>query len=91
MTQPLLLHPREKTLLRTIVVGAGEAGLALARDLHRVTHARVRWEGADQGALTPVVPPVHFGFGSTPRTPSLVRITTLIRHTAAAPRLASET
>jgi FlaA1/EpsC-like NDP-sugar epimerase len=37
MTQPLLLHPREKTLLRTIVVGAGEAGLALARDLHRVT------------------------------------------------------
>jgi hypothetical protein len=26
-----------------------------------------------------VHPPVHFGFGSTPTAPSLVRITTLIR------------
>jgi FlaA1/EpsC-like NDP-sugar epimerase len=37
MTQPLLLQHSDKSLLRTIVVGAGEAGVALARDLHRVS------------------------------------------------------
>jgi FlaA1/EpsC-like NDP-sugar epimerase len=37
MSQPLLLHPRQTNLVRAIVVGAGEAGLALARDLHRVS------------------------------------------------------
>jgi len=37
MTQPVPLRQNEKNLLRTIVVGAGEAGLALARDLHRVS------------------------------------------------------
>jgi FlaA1/EpsC-like NDP-sugar epimerase len=37
MTQPVLLRQRDKSLLRTIVIGAGEAGLALARDLHRVS------------------------------------------------------
>ncbi|MDD7963966.1 hypothetical protein [Actinomycetospora lemnae] len=71
--------------------GGGRREFYGARDLHRVTDASVRWEGADQGALTPVSPPVRFGFGSTPRTPSLVRITTLIRHTADGARLASET
>jgi hypothetical protein len=49
-----------------------------ARDLHRITGARVGWDGADQGGLTPVDPPVRFGFGSTPRAPSLVRVVTLI-------------
>jgi FlaA1/EpsC-like NDP-sugar epimerase len=37
MTQPVLLRQHHQTLLRAIVVGAGEAGLALARDLHRVS------------------------------------------------------
>jgi hypothetical protein len=50
-----------------------------ALDLHRITAATVRWDGADQGGLAPVDPPVRFGFGSTPRTPSLVRIVTLVR------------
>jgi hypothetical protein len=49
-----------------------------ALDLHRLTAAVVRWEGEDQGPLTPVRPPVTFGFGSTPTAPSLVRITTLV-------------
>ncbi|GAA4920158.1 hypothetical protein EV188_10290 [Actinomycetospora succinea] len=71
--------------------GGGRREYYGARDLHRVADARVRWEGVDQGALTAVDPPVHFGFGSTPRTPSLVRITTLIRHDTAARRLASGT
>lgn len=68
--------------VRTVgTAGGGRREYYGARDLHRVTGARVRWEGVDQGPLAPVAPPVHFGFGSTPRTPSLVRITTLIRHT----------
>jgi hypothetical protein len=70
--------------------GGGRREYYGARDLHRVVDARVRWEGEDQGELTPVDPPVRFGFGSTPRAPSLVRITTLIRHTAERSRLASE-
>lgn len=71
--------------------GGGRREYYGARDLHRITDARVRWEGVDQGALAPVRPPVGFGFGSTPSTPSLVRITTLIRHTSDRARLASET
>jgi hypothetical protein len=67
--------------VRTVgTAGGGRREYYGARDLHRVTEAHVRWEGEDQGALAPVAPPVRFGFGSTPRTPSLVRITTLIRH-----------
>jgi hypothetical protein len=53
------------------------AAVDVALDLHGLTAARVRWEGADQGALAPVTPPVRFGFGSTPRSPSLTRIVTL--------------
>jgi FlaA1/EpsC-like NDP-sugar epimerase len=37
MTQPLLLQAQDRDQLRTLVVGAGEAGLALARDLRRVS------------------------------------------------------
>lgn len=50
-----------------------------ARDMHRIVAASVAWDGVDQGALTPVDPPVRFGFGSTPAGPSVVRVTTLIR------------
>jgi hypothetical protein len=59
--------------------GQGRREYYAARDLHRITGARITWDGADQGGLTPVDPPVRFGFGSTPRAPSLVRVTTLVR------------
>ncbi|MEV6837780.1 hypothetical protein AB0N17_25280 [Streptomyces sp. NPDC051133] len=49
-----------------------------ARDLHRVTAARAVHEGRDLGSLSEVEPPVRFGFGSTPRTPCLVRVTTTV-------------
>ena len=58
--------------------GEGEEFYA-ALDLHRITGARVVWDGVDQGRLAPVTPPVRFGFGSTPPMPSLVRVITLIR------------
>ncbi|ODU00608.1 MAG: hypothetical protein ABS81_23105 [Pseudonocardia sp. SCN 72-86] len=59
--------------------GGGREEFYCARDMRRVTAADVRWDGIDQGALTPVDPPVRFGFGSTPPGPSVVRVTTLIR------------
>jgi len=58
--------------------GRGRREYYCARDLHRITAAVVRWEGVDQGGLAPVAPPVRFGFGSTPATPSHTRITTLV-------------
>jgi hypothetical protein len=59
--------------------GQGRREYYAALDLHRITGARVGWDGADQGGLTPVDPPVRFGFGSTPRAPSLVRVVTLVQ------------
>ncbi len=59
--------------------GQGRHEYYAALDLHRVTGAGVTWDGVDQGGLAPVDPPVRFGFGSTPRAPSLVRVVTLVR------------
>jgi hypothetical protein len=59
--------------------GGGRREFYGALDLHRIVGAELRWEGADQGPLAPVDPPVRFGFGSTPARPSLVRIVTLVR------------
>jgi hypothetical protein len=59
--------------------GGGSEEFYAALDLHRIVSARVVWDGVDQGSLAPVTPPVRFGFGSTPPTPSLVHVITLIR------------
>ncbi len=59
--------------------GGGREEFYGALDLHHITAADTIWEGADQGTLAPVSPPVRFGFGSTPRAPSLARVTTVIR------------
>jgi hypothetical protein len=53
-----------------------------AMDLHRIVTASVRFGDADLGPLRPVDPPVRFGFGSTPRAPSLVRVATTVELTA---------
>ena len=49
-----------------------------ARDLHAVTAATVTLDGADLGPLRDVDPPVRFGFGSVPRSPSLVRVSSTV-------------
>ncbi|MFE2071553.1 hypothetical protein [Streptomyces misionensis] len=49
-----------------------------AHDLHRITGMTAVVRGRSLGALTAVRPPVRFGFGSTPRRPSLVRVTTTV-------------
>lgn len=62
--------------------GRGRTEYYGARDLHRITDADVRVGGEHQGRMTTVDPPVRFGFGSTPTTPSWVRITTLVETNA---------
>jgi len=59
--------------------GAGRREFYGALDLRRITAATVLWDGEDQGSLAPVLPPVRFGFGSTPAGPSVVRMVTLVR------------
>ena len=49
-----------------------------ARDVHPIVAASAEFDGVDLGPLTAIDPPVRFGFGSTPRDPSLVRITTTV-------------
>jgi hypothetical protein len=58
--------------------GAGRYEWYGAKDLHPVVAAHARYEGEDLGLLAPVEPPVRFGFGSTPRRPCVVRVTTTV-------------
>jgi hypothetical protein len=58
--------------------GNGRREWYAARDLHRITSAAGDLAGTGLGRLTEVDPPVRFGFGSTPRFPALVRVTTTV-------------
>ncbi|MFC8427127.1 hypothetical protein [Streptomyces sp. NPDC057253] len=49
-----------------------------AQDLRPIREVSAVFEGVDLGALSPVAPPVRFGFGSVPREPSLTRVTTTV-------------
>lgn len=77
-----LINPVARLLrpgVRTIgTAGHGREERYCALDEHRLTDARVEWDGVDQGALAQVDPAVRFGFGSTPRRPSVVRVTTFV-------------
>ncbi|MGW0996912.1 hypothetical protein ACWD5V_27220 [Streptomyces sp. NPDC002523] len=77
-----LTGPAARLLLGVRTHGTARAGRHEwygAHDLHPVTSAAAGFDGRDLGALAPVDPPVHVGFGSTPRAPCLVRITTTVR------------
>ena len=50
-----------------------------AWDLHRLVSVTASWRGTDLGAMTDVFPPVRFGFGSAPRQPCVVRLTTTVQ------------
>lgn len=58
--------------------GGGRREWYGARDLWPITSASATLEGDDLGALADVAPPVRFGFGSVPRQPGLVRVTTTV-------------
>jgi len=59
--------------------GGGRREWYSAQDMHRIKSVSARLDGVDLGDLRPVTPPVHFGFGSTPEEPSLVRVLTSIK------------
>ncbi|RRQ29514.1 hypothetical protein DK926_01135 [Rhodococcus sp. Eu-32] len=77
-----LTDPIARVVLRGVrtrgSAGNGRREYYGARDQHRITAASASWNGEDLGALTPVDPPVTFGFGSTPTSPSVTTITTTI-------------
>jgi hypothetical protein len=58
--------------------GGGRREYDCAADEHLIEWTRVSFDGTQLGGLRPVLPGVRFGFASTPTTPSLVRVTTLI-------------
>ncbi|WP_327179819.1 hypothetical protein OG599_34020 [Streptomyces sp. NBC_01335] len=75
---PARLLPGVRTLGSA---GPGRREWYGARDQHRVLSASASLGGADLGGLAPVDPPVTFGFGSAPRDPSVVRITSTVETT----------
>jgi hypothetical protein len=58
--------------------GGGRREWYGVRDHHPLTSADGQWQGIELGPMADVHPPVRFGFGSTPRRPSIVRVTTTI-------------
>ena len=58
--------------------GGGRREWYCASDLRQIIDGRVRRHGVELGGLRPVLPPVSFGFGSTPARPSLVRVLTQV-------------
>ncbi len=59
--------------------GSGRREWYGARDLHPLVSVTASWQGTDLGTMADVCPPVRFGFGSTPRRPSIVHLTTTVQ------------
>jgi hypothetical protein len=78
--RPLAVHPR---WLRAISP-SGRREYYGVSDLRSISSAVVSWDGADAGALSPIVPAVEFGFSSVPPRPSLARVRTTVVDTGAA-------
>lgn len=74
------LPARLTTGLRTKgSAGNGRTEWYGVQDLHGLEAVEASWDGAPLGELTPVRPPVTFGFGSVPPRPSVVRVTTTVQ------------
>ncbi|WP_104102663.1 hypothetical protein [Arthrobacter sp. 08Y14] len=58
--------------------GAGRREYYGVRSIRSVTGALASWDGRDLGGLSPVDPPVRFGFSSVPPKPQIVAVTTSI-------------
>jgi hypothetical protein len=77
-----ITDPVARTVLRGVRT-RGKAGQDRreyygATDLHRITGLAGSWRGAELGMLAPVSPEPQFGFGSTPRRPSVTSIVTTV-------------
>jgi len=74
------LPARLSTGLRTKgSAGNGRTEWYGVQDLHLLVSVDATWDGEPLGELTPVHPPVTFGFGSVPPRPSVVRVTTTVQ------------
>jgi hypothetical protein len=84
-----ITDPAARLVLRGVrtrgTAGGGRREFYGATDLHRVTAISGSWQGTDLGALAPVTPEPRFGFGSTPRRPSVTAIVTTIETAATNP------
>ena len=58
--------------------GGGRREYYGVRSIRSVTGALASWEGRDLGGLSPINPPVRFGFSSVPPKPQIVAVTTSI-------------
>lgn len=76
-----LLSPGART---TGTAGSGRLEYYGVSDLHHISAAVVRWNGAHAGALAPINPAVTFGFSSVPPRPSLATVRTTVVDTAPA-------
>ncbi|MGO1177744.1 MAG: hypothetical protein ACTIME_04195 [Cellulosimicrobium funkei] len=78
----VLTDPVARVLLRGVrtrgSAGPGRTEHYGATDVHALLAARTRWDGTSLGDLRDVVPPVRFGFGSTPPRPSVTDVVTTI-------------
>ena len=78
-----LVNPLVKAMLPGVrtrgSAGAGRKEWYGAWDHHRLGSVVASWWGTDLGAMADVFPPVRFGFGSAPRQPCVVRLTTTVQ------------
>ncbi len=74
--------PVARVVLRGVrtrgTAGNGRREFYGATDLHRVARMSGSWQGVDLGDLAPVAPEPGFGFGSTPRAPSVTSLVTTV-------------
>jgi hypothetical protein len=77
-----LTDPVARTVLRGVrtrgTAGNDRREYYGATDLHRITALRGTWQGRPLGPLAPVSPEPGFGFGSTPRRPSVTTLITTV-------------
>jgi hypothetical protein len=76
-----MVDPIARTVLRGVRTRGTTAGgeeYYAATDRHRVERIGGSWHSNDLGVLAAVDPPVRFGFSSTPRQPSIVRVVTTV-------------
>jgi hypothetical protein len=88
--RPVAVHTRWLAAVSPLVAAAGTGTRTFGTagngrleyygvsDLHHVSSAVVTWEGVDAGPLSPISPPVTFGFSSVPPRPSLAPVRTTI-------------
>ncbi|MGI9156047.1 MAG: hypothetical protein ACR2FG_05340 [Marmoricola sp.] len=74
--------PVARTVLRGVrtrgTAGNGRREYYGATDLHRIISLEASWSGRPLGGLAPVAPEPGFGFGSTPRQPSVTSLVTTV-------------